>query len=140
MAPTAVKELTPHLTLGQLMLAENALRRLASQSLAIKPAYHVGRLLKIVQIETATFHEQRNAFIKELGVEREATPDEVKTTGQTKLIEVTPENAEVFAARMKDLSDIDIKISDWLLTLDLLEGVKMTAIDMVLLDPLFATC
>jgi hypothetical protein len=123
-------------TLGQLVLAESALYRLASQPLAVKAAYRVGRLLKHVRAETATFHDQRTTFIKELGQERDVTPEEAKAGLQGPLMEVTPDHVAEFNTRMKDLAGIEMSLTDWLLTVDLLGDLKVTAVDMMLLDPL----
>jgi hypothetical protein len=122
-------------TLGDLVAAEPALERLLQRPLAAQPAYHVAKLVRLVRVETAHFHEQRNTIIKELGAERTANPAE-QAAGHDRVTAVTPENVEAYAKRMQDLANVTVTIA-WLpLSLSELGDAPITGADLLTLGAL----
>lgn len=123
-------------TLGTLVSAEQALGRLAAQRLPIKTAYQVSKLLRIVPTETKHFHEQRNAFVKELGKERPATPLEKKQYGQDTITEVIESKVPEFKRRVEELGAIEVMLDAALLPLADIDGIDISAADLIALEPL----
>jgi hypothetical protein len=54
-------------TLGELIEAEDALKRLLEVKCSAQLAYNVAKVAKAVQAETKHFHEKRDALVRELG-------------------------------------------------------------------------
>jgi len=91
------------LTLGDCLNAEEALTRLAEQPAPPKVSYHVAKLLRLIRAETAHFHEQRNALVRELGAPLPEKASEIA---------VTPENTATFVTRLNELARVEVAI-DW---------------------------
>lgn len=122
-----------HTTLGTLVNAEPALSRLSDVKLPIKTAYQLGRLIRVVKVETADFATQRNALIQELGEERDATPQELAQTGQQRIVAVLPANYDAFGAKMQELASVPVELAVRPLTLEDLGSVELSARDLELL-------
>lgn len=122
-------------TLGTLVKIENSLVRVSSQPTTVKVAYHLSKLLKLIQSETEYYHTEQNKLIKELGSERQVTSVEKENGMSGSVFEVKPENLETFTNKIKELSEIEVKLdTKWLLTLDLLENIKVSGLDMLTLN------
>jgi hypothetical protein len=87
------------MTLGALVEAEPALDRLLDQKLSAQAAYHLAKLATLVRAETAHFHAQREALIREFG-----TP-----TGE--VIEVQPDQRPEFFRRVQELLAVEATIA-----------------------------
>ena len=124
-------------TLGALVQAEEALGRLAAQRLPIKAAYQLSKLLRLVPAETKHFHEQKNAFVKELGKERDCTPLERQRHGPT-ITEVTPENRAAFFAKIEELSTLAVALDAQTVPLADIEDITISAADLIALEPFTA--
>ncbi len=121
-------------TLGKLVGVEQALGRLAQQQLPGKVSYHVAKMARLVGQEAKHFHDTRQAAIKELGEERDAT-DLEKAHGHTRVNEVTPANVPAFNARMDDLAAVSVTI-DWApIHVAWLETLSLTPNDLLLMEP-----
>lgn len=123
-----------HIPLNELIVIERVLLRIGTQPIAIKTAYHIGKLLKLVQEETKYFKETNESLIKSLGKERACNEAELKQGIQGPLWEVLPENIEQFSLKLKELLEVEITIDKWLLTLELLGELKISSNDMMSLD------
>lgn len=119
-------------TLGKLVEAEQSLIRW-SQILEGKAAYHISRLLSLVQEETAQFHKQRDALIQKLGTEREATTLELAQGTPSRVFEVKKENLEEFKKQMEELTSIPITLNKWLLPYEMIIESKIKGADIHLL-------
>jgi len=97
-------------TLGKLAAADQALTRLAQRALPTKPAYHIAKLARLASVEIELFYKQRNDLIKELGEERDTTPQEKMMGHQAKVMQVLPANEETYQARLQELSDIEVTL------------------------------
>lgn len=117
------------LTLGALVSAEPALMRLAEIRLPIRESYQVIKTLRQVQAETKLFHEQRAAWIKELGQERPATLAE---GGQDTVFQVPPANRPEFMRRLNELGAVTV---DLLPRKIHLSGIEVSAMDLLALEP-----
>lgn len=91
------------LTLGELVQAEEALKRLIEVKLPAKTAYHVAKLMRLVLAETQHFHTQREEAIRELGKPNPENPAEIR---------VSPECMTDFASRINELYAVETRI-DW---------------------------
>lgn len=143
MARRGLAEVTKHtpkdsvtILLGKLAAADAALARLANLQLPIKAAYHVAKLGRLAAQEIEIFYEQRNALIKELGEEREATPAEVATGRQGRVMAVLPANHETFTARLKELTDHEVTIPWGPIDPAILGERLITPADLIALGPL----
>ena len=65
-------------TLGELIIAEQALERLLEVKLPAAQAYHVAKLARLVKDETKFFHERRDALVRELGEPVPGEPGQVR--------------------------------------------------------------
>ncbi len=88
-------------TLGKLVAAGEALKRLSEKSLTPKIAYHVAKLARLAGPEIVSFQDRRIVLAKELG---EAADDKGSWT-------VRPENVSVFNERIKELADIEVTLA-----------------------------
>lgn len=123
-------------TLKDLVEAESALASLMQLRLPPKSAYHLAKLGRLVNQETEHFRKQREALIKEYGEERDATPQE-QQTGQSKVMQVKPDNVEKFLERIKELGAVEVTI-DWNpVKMDMLEGQTVRGAELMQLGNLF---
>lgn len=124
-APAPVSGIS--VTLGDLVQAEEALKRLIEVKLPAKTAYHVAKLMRLVLAETQHFHSQREEAIRELGKPNPENPSEIR---------VGPECMTDFAGRINELYAVETRI-DWTpISVDDLP--EMTASDLLRLGPLVA--
>ncbi len=119
-------------TLGELVAAEDALKRVAALKLPVKSAYHVAKLIRIVSGEVRAFHEQRERFIRELGVTAPPNAHGEQT------ISVTPEQWPEFQRRIRELAAISVSIAWGPLTVEMFGTESVAPADLVALGPLMA--
>jgi hypothetical protein len=124
-------------TLGALVNAEEPLARLGAEKLPFQIAYHIATLRRLVAIETKHFHEQRNAFVMELGAKRAVTKAEQKM-GHTEIIEVTPANRGEFKSRVDKLSAVEVELAAKPLNMADLVDAAISSNDVQALEPLLA--
>ena len=110
-------------TLKDLMEAQPALERLAAERLPVKSAYRVAKLLRLARPEVDQFVAQRNELVRQFGRPRD--------NGD---IEVTAENREAFFAKVNELAAIEVKFELEPLELAALDGVQVSAADLLALD------
>ncbi len=123
-------------TLGMLAAAESALGRLVALKLPVKVGYHVSKLAKLVQQETAHYETQRINLIRELGDERDPTPMEAAAGMVDKVHQVRPADLATFKTRLKELQDISVTIQWAPVSVAALEGQLVTPQDLIDLGPL----
>lgn len=101
------------MTLGACDHAYDALVRLSGIPAPPKTAYRIAKLCRPLAAEAKHFREQRDALIRELGEEREATPDERQQGLQGPVTAVKAEHAATFSARLAELAgvvaDLDVQ-------------------------------
>lgn len=104
--------MTPQIqtTLGQLLQAVEALRRLGVRSLPMKAAYHLTKLRRLIDSELTIFHERRDALLKELGEQRPATEAELKAGTPATMFEIPPSQMATFGTRVKELTELEVTI------------------------------
>ena len=100
-------------TLGELVDAEEALRRVCGQnSMKARTVYHLAKLARLVSAETRHFHEQRDALFTELGTERECrTPAERAKHGAT-VREIEPANIKAYQERIREVLAVPVQL-EW---------------------------
>ena len=123
-------------TLGNLVNAEAALRRLAALPLQIKTAFHVVKLLRVARLEIDQFNQQREATIKELGTSRPATEDERSTGYGAEVTQVKPEHVEEFTKRINELAQVSLTLPLAHIKLGDLGEMKVSAADLLALETL----
>ena len=130
-------------TLGQLVAAADdtpdqvsALTRLATQRLPVKHAYDVKKIRQLVRPELQHWHDEREAFIKELGAEREPTAAERIRFGAGKVMAVKPEHEPAFQQRMAELAALAVSIAWQPIDLSTAGSVAISAHDLEVLGPL----
>jgi hypothetical protein len=125
-------------TLGALANAEPILNELAKVKRPAKDRYHMGRLIAAVRAEIQHFQTEREALVRELGEEREATPMERQMGRGDTLFAVFPANIPEFVKRVNELAAVTVEIDDkWLLTPDLLKDDALSVDDEIALGDLF---
>lgn len=87
-------------TLGALAGAADALKRLTTVRLPIKPAYHLTKLTRLLDPEMVIFHERRLELLRQFGTE--AAPG---------TFTVPPNQAAAFASAMTELCNIPVTIA-----------------------------
>lgn len=112
-------------TLGQIKIAieSGALGRLANASLPVKTAYWLGRTIDAADSEAARIEKQRVELIKKHGQEG----DEAAGGGW----EVMPESLVAYMSEFSELLSESVEITGHELTLDELEGVKLSGVDLI---------
>lgn len=126
-------------TMGELLSAEPVLKRLVEVRLPAghsKLVYDVSRMLRLVSVETNHFETQRTTHIKELGKEREPTPQETANGVQGSVTSVTPEHWPEFVRRVEDMTTISIELDAQPLDLSRLDVYELSGADMMGLGPL----
>jgi hypothetical protein len=97
-------------TLGELVEAEAALRRILAQPGASqRTVYHAAKLARLVAAETKHFHQQRQALFVEHGVERESRTPAERQLGPT-VREVMADKLPAFRAAMDELLAVPVTI------------------------------
>ncbi len=116
-------------TLGQLADAEPALGRLASEKLPFQVSYRIAKLARAVAVETKHFHDARNALVREYGQAKSGGADEMH---------VTPDmpNWSDFVTKVVELAAVEATIPLWPIDLTTVEGLTISAGDLLLLGPL----
>lgn len=117
-------------TLGALVGAVAALRRLAGLKLPMKPAYHLSKLQKLVNDEMEHFDGRRKALLARLGAERASTPDEIAVGAAERDVYVKPEHWPEFEQEMRDLLAVPVTIPWGPFDLSALEKEPITAGDL----------
>lgn len=122
MAPTIAT------TLGALVTAEPALDPIGALKLPARSAYHLKKLRALVAAETTHFHEERTAYIKELGTAREGG------------FEIKPDSEAwtEFLKRMTELAAIPVELHWGAITLEMLGDQRVSEAELTALGPLFA--
>jgi hypothetical protein len=123
-------------TLGALSLTEPALARLAEVRLPVKTAYQVAKLLRVVKVEASHFEQQRQAYVRELGTERDPTPAERAQGFTDRVVVVGPADQPEFGRRMLELSNLVVELPAAPLALAALGAIDITAADLVALEPI----
>jgi hypothetical protein len=113
------------MTLGDLVLAEEALTRLLEVKVPARLAYHVAKLTRLVKAETAHFYTARDSEIRELGLESIERPGEFR---------VREEHMPLYMRRLSELAAVETTI-EWT-ALPLAELPEITAADLLRLGPL----
>lgn len=129
-------------TIGALVDAGPAIAKLAQVKFDAKTRYHVVKLARLVEQETkAHFAEPRQQAFKEFAVEREPTPQEMRTHGPDKILDIaiaTPEKRAAFVARVNDLRGVPVLIEWGPVTSTMLDAYPdVTGADCLALGPLF---
>lgn len=132
-ASAAEKTKGATLTLAQIVRVEQTLISLSMQVVPPRFAYHLSRLLSLVQQQAKVYHTKRFEHIKALGIERDARPGE---SNDKTVFEVTPENMPKYQELIKELEAEEVAIDRWLLTLDQLTPLQVTGNDLQALGPL----
>jgi len=122
------------LTLRELLDAQTALQRLASEKLPVKLAYNIARLLKEIQPELDEFYKQRAALVEKHGQRRKATELERPQHGP-EVVEVLSENLPAFRRDVDELINVEVTINREPLSMDGLPDI--TPADLLVLEPLF---
>ena len=113
-------------TLGHLLHAVEALRRLSELRLPVKTAYHLSKLLGLVLAETNHFEAERLKWVAEFS-EPGAPPNQRR---------VTEANMAAFQARMQELVDLPVTIPWQPIDLAALGAAEVTGADLLALGPL----
>lgn len=125
--------------LGQLIVAEPSLNRIAAAPMTAQTRYDVAKVIGRLRADIAHFKEERQQLFKSLGVERDATDAERATGTLGPMLEIAPFNEATFRARMIELAEVQIEIPDGLFTQAMLETVPLSADDILSLGTLIAS-
>lgn len=95
-------------TMKQALDALTALDDLAKIPGPPKIAYRISKLLRQLRPEQEHFEEARHAFVKSIGIEREATTGELMRGLIGPMWDVPPERLKEFGEKMNELLDASI--------------------------------
>lgn len=126
-------------TLGELVAAENVLKRLNAVRLPpghAKAVYRLGKLARTLAAETKHFSDEHAAAVREFGEEREATPAELTNGLGPRVCTVTTEHWPAFCARIDDLTKVEVDLDVALLAPEVLDLFELSAADLAALSPL----
>lgn len=107
-------------TLGALDASLPAMAALMGEKLPIKVAYHVTKLAKRIPTELTLFGEKRTELLKEANAEPEP--------GDNTRMRIPADKAEAFSSAWTELSSIEVSIDLNQLTLDSLDGAKLSSV------------
>ena len=119
-------------TLRALVEAQPALRALAEQSLPVKQAYHLARLIRALEPELAAFETQRRALFARHGRERAATDAERPAHGET-VIEIAPAAIAAFRVELAELLETTIEVDRPRIALN--GALQITGVHVLALEP-----
>ena len=123
-------------TLGALVALQPALGRLMAIALPVKVAYSLSKIAARVSEDVSIFHERRNALVKEFGVERDATAEELAQGQRSPICEVAVSQRPAYFARVEELMAVAVSIEWPPVLLDDLGPIMMSAADVLALAPL----
>ncbi len=127
------------ISIGDLLNAEPTLQRLAAMPVNVRVAYRVARLQSVVAKETKQYEALRVGLIKgEYGAEREVNDAEKERGMSGTVFEVKPERLVDFQSKVTELQSVVVTIDKWLLDLEMLSEVKLTASDIASLGSLIS--
>lgn len=127
------------LTLGQAVIAEIGLSKLAQMPAPPKVAYRIARLLRALNQETRDYYEQRQALLKRLGTERIPTALESARGITGPIWDVPAANRAEFDAQMKALEAEELPRDLMPLTMEDIESLgNVTGETLAQLGPLLA--
>lgn len=112
------------ITLGKLVAATPSIEKIIKEDLPAKTAYRLSRLLKAAQTELESHEKQRIALVKKFGTEEKAGDWAVQ---EDKLKE--------FGEEFSALQAEEVELWYDPVTLDMLLDAKLSAVDMMLLEP-----
>jgi len=115
------------LKLMQIQNAMPALQKVLNAELPVKVAFRLSRLAKAVGDVAKDIEQQRANLVKKYGEEVEG--------GRPGDYRVLDENISQFQQEFGELLQEDVRLDTEPVKLEALEGVKLTAIDMVALEP-----
>src|SRR5262252_5381118 len=121
-------------TLGQVVMAEEALRRLADQKLDVRTSYHLAKLAKLITAESEIFNQKRLAIFKEHGDSRPPKTDAERAQFGDSVIEIKPEHVETVARLMKELFDVPVSLPWTPVKLGRLNGAQVSPLDMLKME------
>lgn len=104
--------------------SKQAVIDLSNQKLPIRGSYLVLRALKALEPEFQLIESKRADLIRELGVEKEG------------MIEVPPEKMNEFNSRFNAMLETSIEVAMDAIPLSSLGDIKMSALDLMVLEPL----
>lgn len=111
--------------LGALVSAQESFKKLfAEESFTIKFKWQLMKVKKAIDAETQQYEEQRIDLVKKYGID----------VGNNQLT-VQPDKMQEFMSKIGELLDLDVDLRISKIKLEDLEGVKLTAEDMVHLEP-----
>ena len=109
------------ITLKEIKLAEAPLTKFVEQTIPIKLAYNLGKLVRVMQQELRQIEAARVKLVKQYGTESSAD-----------VIEVKPENLQQFNEEWTQLLETEIDLDFEPISSNLLNSldIQMTSLDM----------
>lgn len=121
-------------TLGSLERGLPALKSVATKiqdkDVPAKVKYHVGKLCRLVDVEIETFDKMRTDLVKELGDQRDPTPEERAAGKLDKVYQVKAENGDEFVRRYRDAESVRVTIQWGPIQVDWLEKTNVSSLEM----------
>lgn len=111
------------LEVRELLEAKTALQKLLNSDLPVRTSFKLSRLVRKINEELTDFETKKIELIKKYGKENDK-----------KGIEVTEENKEKFFNDMTEVLKVKIRFDVEPIALISLEGAKLSAVDMVVLE------
>lgn len=121
------------ITLGRLVDAVPALKRLSDLPLAMQACYDASKLTRLVDAETTIFTEKVAALRQQLGEDRPATEAEVAQGAPATVRDVPLANRAAFAEKLTELAAVEVTIPWKPIDLTALGSERLTPAEMNLL-------
>lgn len=118
-------------TLEHIISAQPALGRLASQTLPVKLAYNIARMIRIMQPELETFAKLRNEIVMKHGAARKARDGEMPLKDD-EVYDIPPEHKDEVLAKIRELLSAGVELDRQPLALN--GSLTITPTDMLLLE------
>ncbi|MCK5763630.1 MAG: hypothetical protein KAH05_05880 [Clostridiales bacterium] len=118
------------ITLAEIKSLEDSLSKIFEKDVDIKVAYRLSSVLKRLSEEMEKLEESRIKLIKKYGTEDE----------ETKSMTVLPEQSQIFIETFNDLMQLEIELDFEPILLDDLDGIKLSAKDILGLSSFLIKC
>lgn len=122
------------LTMNQGLDIQGLMLRLKNEKIPLKTAYKFNKLLNVLEKELSFYQEKINEIISEYS-QKDEDGNPVLSEDKTS-VQIVKDKIEECQKKMEELSNIEFEINDISFTLDELENIDLTVLEVRSLMPL----
>jgi len=122
------------LTMNQGLDIQGLMLRLKNEKIPLKTAYKFNKLLNVLEKELSFYQEKINEIISEYS-QKDEDGNPILSEDKTS-VQIVKDKIEECQKKMEELSNIEFEINDISFTLDELENIDLTVLEVRSLMPL----